>query len=195
MNPHNANPRSSFRHGLPESRLQGCHSRAAFSAKCAAFVVCVYSQFVNAAEPVLSATAYGKITFGMNLSRAEKLLSEKAHLAYPAIEGVDCHFVYFDAYRGMEFLVEDAKITRGDVKFGSDIPNALHVKREDAFDAVRKRYPTVKIEQHQYDPAGHYLIFKTADRKNAIVLEESKGKIEDIRAGTEPAVEYVEGCL
>ena len=91
-------------------------------------------------------------------------------------------------------MVEESTVTRADVT-DSSIPNALGIKIGATLDEVKRRYPKVIVEPHQYDPTGHYLIFKSKDGKRAIVFEEGDGKITHIRAGMEPSVEYVEGCL
>ena len=62
-------------------------------------------------------------------------------------------------------------------------------------EAVKKIVPSVVIEPHQYDPYGHYLIFKSPGGKTALVMEEGGRKVTAVRGGLEPSVEYVEGCL
>jgi hypothetical protein len=91
-------------------------------------------------------------------------------------------------------MVEEGILTRADVT-DSSIPNAFHIKIGTTLDEVKRRFSTVIVERHQYDPTGHYLIFKSKDGKRAIVFEEGNGKITDVRAGVEPSVQYVEGCL
>jgi hypothetical protein len=61
--------------------------------------------------------------------------------------------------------------------------------------AAENGSPAPLIEPNRYDPAGHYVIFKSPDGKRALILEEVGGKITDVRGGLEPSVEYVEGCL
>jgi hypothetical protein len=60
---------------------------------------------------------------------------------------------------------------------------------------VKTMHPNVAIAPHKYDDEGHYLNLSTDDNRAAIVLEESKGKVTDVRAGVKPSAEYVEGCL
>jgi hypothetical protein len=71
----------------------------------------------------------------------------------------------------------------------------LYVSVGDMLGDVTAKYPVAQVVPHKYDPAGRYVIFKSADKKAALVLEESGGKVTKIRAGLEPSVEYVEGCL
>lgn len=142
-------------------------------------------------EPVLSDVSYGIIRFGDRLARAEQRLNEKAT---PGIGDHNCGYVTFRQYPGVEFMVEKGMITRADIADAS-IPNILSVKIGTKLSKVKRRYPDVLIKRHQYEPDGHYLIFKSADQKKAIVLEETDGKITAIRAGLEPSVEYAEGCF
>ena len=163
----------------------------------AAVVACAPVEHArNGNAAVLSPTSYGKIEFGRSLAEIERAVGEAAR----ASAGQDdaCRSVTFGAYPGMRLIVEKGIVTRADVTSGdapADIANVLHVRLGDAFADVRARQPSLKIQPHKYDPNGHYLIQKSADGKNAVVLEESGGRISAIRAGVEPSVEYVEGCL
>jgi len=151
------------------------------------------------AKLMLTAQAFGKVTFGMHLADAEKLLGEKA----PALgegtgENADCRSVSFKAYPQWRFMVEHGVVTRADAYAADHFPqaeNALGVHFGDSLEAVRARHPTVRVQSHKYDPTGHYLIFLSDDAKSAIVMEEGGGKITAIRGGLEPSVEYVEGCF
>jgi hypothetical protein len=140
---------------------------------------------------VLTDESYGIVRFGSKLKEVEKKLGEKAKRQ---IRNYGCDFVTFKKYLGVKFMVEEGIVTRADVTDPS-IPNALDIKIGTTLDEVKRRYPKVMVEPHQYDPIGHYLIFKSTDGKRAIVFEEGDGRITDVRAGKEPSVEYVEGCL
>ena len=140
---------------------------------------------------VLTNESYGILRFGSKLTEVEKKLGEKAK-GHTGDQG--CDFVTFKKYPGVKFMVEKGIVTRADVT-DSSIPNALGIKIGTTLDEVKRRYPKVIVEHHQYDPMGHYLIFKSTDGKRAIVFEEGEGKITDVRTGSEPSVEYVEGCL
>jgi hypothetical protein len=95
-------------------------------------------------------------------------------------------------YPNVELMVENGVITRADV--GEEVPNALGVTVGTSFTDVKKQLPTVIVEPHQYEPNGHYLILKNSDKKKAIVMEESDGKVTRVRGGLIPSVQYVEGC-
>lgn len=160
----------------------------------AAFILLLtlYASQANAGEPILTATNYGLIRFGMKLSDVEKKLSEQTE---PPINEDDaaCRFVQFRAYPKVRFMIEDGVVTRADVS--ENVSNNLHISVGATLSQVKAKFPKVQIEPHHYDPNGHYVIFKTANGKAAILLEESEGKIVEIRGGLEPSVEYVEGCL
>ena len=141
--------------------------------------------------PVLTEKSYGLVEFGSKLKEIEQRLGEKANRQTGE---QSCDFVTFTKYPGMKFMVEGGTVTRADVT-AMDIPNALGIKIGTALAEVRRRFQKVVVEPHQYDPTGHYLIFKSSDGKRAIVFEETNGKITHVRAGLEPSVEYVEGCF
>lgn len=157
------------------------------------FVVCALmtlcSSSIFAAEPVLNWNAYGVVKFGNRLSETERLLGE---IVTPD-EGEDgCKYVKFKRFPKASFMVENGIITRADV--ASDVPNSLGISTGAPMDRVKKKYPKVIVEQHHYDAAGFYLIFKNKMGTNAIVMEVGDGIIQEIRGGLEPSVEYVEGC-
>ena len=142
-----------------------------------------------AAELILTFDSYGPVVFGTRLSDVEKKLGEKAEreTGEPA-----CNYLTFKRYPNVTFMVENGFITRADV--GKDVPNAFGIKIGTSLADVKKRFPNVIVEPHQYDPKGHYLILKNADRKKAIVMEEGDGKVTDVRGGLIPSAQYVEGC-
>lgn len=119
----------------------------------------------------------------------EKRLGEKAKFSN---DDHSCDFVQFRRYPKVWFMVEEGVLTRADTDPG--IPNVLGVSVGTTLKEIKRKYPTVIVEPQKYDPKGHYLIFKSADGKKAIVMEETGGKVTAIRGGVEPAVEYVEGC-
>ena len=142
-------------------------------------------------SPVLTEKTYGPVTFGSSLKTVEKRIGEKAK-GETGDKG--CDFVTFKKLPGIKFMVEDGIVTRADA-VSPDIKNKLEIKTGTSLEEVKRRYPAVEVKPHKYDPTGHYLIFKSKDGKRAILFEEGDGKVTDMRAGVEPSVEYVEGCL
>jgi len=155
-------------------------------------IVLVLLFTTGAARPVLTSNGYDKVRFGMRLTAAEVLLGEKSVAAGES--GVEtCRYVSFASLPHVRFMVESEVVTRAEASPG--VENALHVSVGESLSSVTTKHPTTRIVPHKYDPAGHYVIFESADKKAAVVLEEEGGKITSIRAGLEPSVEYVEGCL
>ena len=142
-----------------------------------------------AAKPTLTFDSYGLVVFGTRLPDIENKLGEKAEIA-PV--NPSCSYVKFKRYADAAFMMEDGVITRADVT--EDAPNALGITVGTSFSEVKRKFPNVIVEQHAYDSGGHYLILKSADKKKAIVMEESDGKVTRVRGGLIPSVQYVEGC-
>lgn len=141
--------------------------------------------------PVLTEKSYGPVMFGSSLKKIEKRVGEKAR-GETGDKG--CDYATFKKFPGIKFMVEDGIVTRADA-ISPDIKNKLKINIGTSLDEVKWRYPAVEVKPHKYDPVGHYLIFKSKDGKRAILFEEGDGKVTDTRAGIEPTVEYVEGCL
>lgn len=89
-------------------------------------------------------------------------------------------------------MVENDVITRADLR--QNLPNSLNVTFNMSSAEILKRHPNAVVTKHKYDEAGHYLTLSAPDRRSAFVLEESKGRITEIRSGLLPSVKYVEGC-
>jgi hypothetical protein len=145
---------------------------------------------IQSKEPVLTRTAYGKITFG---DRLEKVALDLNAKFTPENPDKACDFVTFAIYPLIKFMVEDGVITRGDAAAG--VLNEFGISVGTLFSEVMRRFPDVALEMHPYDPQGHYVIFKSEDGKNAMIMEELDGKIIGVRGGLVPSVEYIEGCL
>lgn len=152
-------------------------------------VVCLASCIANADAELLSPQGYGPIQFGMKIEAAEAAVKQSVTGKYSRS---GCDYVQFKQYPNLRFMIEDGVVTRADAKKG--VKNSANIQAGMSLKQVKKMYPQAVIEPHKYDDEGHYVIL-SAPGNRAIVLEESKGKITDIRAGLKPSVEYVEGCL
>lgn len=148
------------------------------------------SHYAFAGGDVLSPRGYGVVRFGMNIQEAELKLRQKATEPY---SGKGCDYIEFKKYPGLRFMVEDGVITRADAR--KDVRNSAKVRVGTSLDRIKAMHPHIEVEPHKYDDEGHYLILNTDDGHAALVFEESKGKVTDVRGGLKPAVEYVEGCL
>lgn len=89
-------------------------------------------------------------------------------------------------------MVESDILTRAETKPG--VLNSLGIEHGMSIEEAQKRAPQLRVTPHKYDPNGHYLRLESPDRKRAIVMETKGDKIDEIRAGLEPSVSYVEGC-
>ena len=104
-----------------------------------------------------------------------------------------CKTVKFKKYPGVSFMVEKDVVTRADAKYNTVVPKAYEIAKDARLDEIKRKHPTSKIKQHQYDEEGHYLVLDSKDGKRAVLFEESKGKVTGVRAGFHPSVGYVEG--
>jgi len=140
---------------------------------------------------VLTDKSYGLVTFGGKLKAIEKKVGDKAKVD---TGDKGCDFVTFKKYPGIKFMVENGITTRADA-LSPQIQNKLQIRIGTSMEEVKRRYPAVEVKPHKFDDTGHYLILKSKDGKRAILFEEGGGNVTDTRAGVEPSVEYVEGCL
>ena len=141
-------------------------------------------------EPVLSAEAYGPVVFGSQLVDVERTLNVRASRDH---EDPFCYYVHLPQHPGVEFMIEQGVVTRAEVN--ADVPNTLSIKVGAPLAQIKKAHPDIIVKPHKYVSNGFYLVSKTVNGKNAIVMEVVDDKVTKIRAGIEPSVEYVEGCL
>ena len=141
-------------------------------------------------ETVLSAEAYGPVVFGSQLDDVERMLNVKVTREH---EDPSCYYVKLPKYPGVKFMIEEGIVTRAEVN--AEVPNTLSIKIGTPLDQIKKAHPNIIVTPHKYVSNGFYLVSKTVNGKNAIVMEVVDDKVTHIRAGIEPSVEYVEGCL
>jgi hypothetical protein len=141
--------------------------------------------------PTLSWDGYGPIRFGMTVDQAVATAGPRDESGREL--DPSCDYIQFASLPGIRFMVEKGVITRGDA--GPTTPNAFNISVGARLEAVKAAHPEARITPHKYDPTGHYLLFAAPGGAAGIVMEEKDGAIVRIRAGLEPAVEYVESCL
>lgn len=144
-----------------------------------------------AGPATLSAQGFGKLHFGDTLAATETTLGEKAQQL--GENDPACSSVRFKALPGARFMVEKGVITRADADTGT--PNATGIAVGDTLAQAREKAPSLQVSPHKYLPQGHYLSVRGAQPNAAIVIEEDGKAVTKIRAGLEPAVNYVEVCL
>ncbi|MES2606869.1 MAG: hypothetical protein V4603_18215, partial [Pseudomonadota bacterium] len=130
------------------------------------------------------------VIFGHSLAEAEQAAGPRNNSEVSLEQG--CTYVTFATLPDLMFMVEQGVVVRADSK--AAIANVLGVQVGATLESVTAAHPEARLTPHKYDPTGQYLIFPSADGASAIVMEAAAGKIAAIRAGLEPAVEYVEGC-
>lgn len=141
-----------------------------------------------ATAQMLSPDGYGKIGFGDRLDAVERRLGQRAT---PRPQDPACSIVRFKRYPNVTFMVEQGVVVRADAK--TIVRNSAGITaRMSARDALQ-RQPAMRAEPHKYDEHGQYLILAQGPDK-ALVFEASHGKLQRIRAGLKPAVDYVEHC-
>jgi len=97
--------------------------------------------------------------------------------------------------RGVAFMIEDGKVVRTDIDAGTyRTVSGIHIGSTET-ETQAAYHRRLRVEPHHYDDNGHYLILGSADMKSALLLETDGKKVTSMRAGAEPSVEYVEGCL
>ncbi|UGQ44650.1 hypothetical protein [Massilia endophytica] len=138
----------------------------------------------------LSASGIGGVVFGMGLKEAERALNENAQPLGPV--NAECSTVRFASMPRVRFMVEKGIITRADAERG--VPNIIGVDIDSPVDQVRRKFPNVQVTPHKYLHNGHYLTI-AGDGNTAFVLEDNSRRILKLRAGMQPSVSYVEGCL
>ena len=142
----------------------------------------------TASSQVLSPDGYGKIQFGQRLDAVERRLGQRAA---PRPADPACSMVAFKRYPQVRFMVENGVITRADAN--TIVRNSAGITaRMSVADALRHR-PALQAGPHKYDENGQYLTLAKGTDK-ALIFEASKGKLQRMRAGVKPAVEYVETC-
>lgn len=141
--------------------------------------------------PVLSWDGYGPLLFGMQLEQAQNIAGMRTH-ADRALDTA-CDYAAFAALPGIRFMIENGILTRAEAE--PQIPNAMGITVGSSLAALISDFPQLVVTPHKYDAAGQYLLFKSPGGDRAIVMEVSNGVVTQVRAGLEPAVEYVESCL
>jgi hypothetical protein len=95
-------------------------------------------------------------------------------------------------------MVTNGRIARVDVTDNSKITTLSGAKIGDSESKIKSLYPNqIKVEAHEYDPKGHYLIFvpKDSQDKNYRIIFETDGKkVTRWRSGKLPEVQFIEGC-
>jgi len=147
----------------------------------------------------LSALGYGDIRFGEKLSNAEQKTGEKGKKEYG---DYFCHYVHFNKYPNLSFMIENGIVTRVDINFFINTEYGLFYKGMST-DKLIKSVPNIRVEEKCEPYKRKEYIIENKSRNFAIILEEVKddltgsftGKVLKIKAGLYPSVNAGKGCL
>ena len=147
---------------------------------------------------------FGPVTLGMTVEQAEKLLGVKLQKD-DAYDDEECRYhTPVKGYRGLSFMTSLGKIVRIDVFGSKDPANQVTIatregaKTGDPEARVVKLYAgRIKVSPHFYGglPAHYLRVTDDAGKVRLIFETNDEGLITSYRAGHEPEVEFVEGCL
>jgi hypothetical protein len=144
---------------------------------------------------VLSATSFGKVKTGISLAELNSSLNEQLVPAYQM--NPTCDYIYPAAMPdSVAVMVENDTVVRFDVESpGIRTVEGAGVGDLEA-DVVKLYGAGIEVSPHKYTgPEGHYLtVTPPGDTLHQIIFETDGQKVVHMRAGSRPAVEYVEGC-
>ncbi|MGI0492790.1 hypothetical protein ACN4EG_13485 [Alkalinema pantanalense CENA528] len=140
----------------------------------------------------------GPVLVGMTVAEAEKAAGRKFNTDKEGPNGIACLYSQPQGLPGVGFMVVDGRIARIDVWSNRKITTFRGAKIGDSEARIKQLYgKQIQVQQHEYDPKGHYLVFvpkDKADRNFRVVFETDGQKVTRFRSGKLPEVEYVEGC-
>jgi len=138
------------------------------------------------------------IMVGMTVAEAMRASGQKLINQGESGGGPSCRYYKIKELKGIAFMVTNGRIARVDVTDNSKITTLSGAKIGDSESKIKSLYPNqIKVEAHEYDPKGHYLIFvpKDSQDKNYRIIFETDGKkVTRWRSGKLPEVQFIEGC-
>ena len=137
----------------------------------------------------------------MPIAEARKVLNDpKAYLSYIEREPDNSKCAYLASALVPDqigIMFQDGVVARVDV-VKPGIRTASGAEIGSTEDAVKRLYPgRISVEQHRYDPDGHYLRYTpvdATDRPYGMVFETDGKRVTSFRVGTAAAISLVEGC-
>jgi len=150
---------------------------------------------VPLADQPITFHGIGPVRVGSPVADASRAAGEQLVKADDKHSGEGCYHVRLMSSPSVLFMVEEGRIARVET---ADPRFRTHsgVRVGDSEARARSVYGRrLEVTGHKYDDTGHYFIVRSADRRYALVMETDGKRVVYIRAGVEPAAEYVEGCL
>jgi hypothetical protein len=135
---------------------------------------------------------------GMTVSEAMRASGQKLINQGESGGGPSCRYYKIKELKGIAFMVTNGRIAKVDVTDNSKITTLSGAKIGDSESKIKSLYPNqIKVEAHEYDPKGHYLIFVPKDSQDEnyrIIFETDGKKVTRWRSGKLPEVQFIEGC-
>jgi hypothetical protein len=160
-------------------------------------IVCLFiASVAHAQSPRVGFDGYGPARIGMTRAALQHALDVRLIEQSPEADSDACLYVYAEgAGEGVGYMLIDGRLARIDVDT-ADVTtiSGAHVGSTEA--EVRALYPgQVKTTPHFYTgPEGHYLVLTAPDGQRGIRFETDGQRVVRWYAGTEEAIQLVEGC-
>lgn len=152
------------------------------------------------AESRLSLQGVGPVDVGMTVEEASAAAGTPIRLRPDDPFGPECQYATAAAVPEVAFMVINGRIARVDALRipGSRVTTVSGIGHGSTEDEVKRTYPgRIRVERHNYVPAGHYLVYVPADPTLAhlSMTFETDGKVvTTFRSGLRGAVAQIEGC-
>jgi hypothetical protein len=151
--------------------------------------------FPGKADAPITFVGIGVVQVGMKPEEASRQLGEALLPREGQVVNEACYQVHTASQPTLEFMVENGRIVRVETA-DKRYRTWSGVRVGDTERTARAKYGArCEVMDSQYDPTGHDLIIRSADKASALVLETDGKTVTYIRAGRQPAAQYVEGCL
>jgi hypothetical protein len=141
----------------------------------------------------LAMTSFGPLRIGMSEASIKRIIQRELP-EEPSGADKCCAQLYVREDPGIVLMFERTTLTR------IDVGDAHHftlrgLRVGDSERRARELYSgEYEDSAHKYVDDGHYLTVRSANKRYALVIETDGHFVTRLRAGTVPAVEYVEGC-
>jgi hypothetical protein len=142
----------------------------------------------------------GDIKIGMPVDKVELLLSNK--LGYNPFANRGCSVLTTPKLEptGLSLMIESRRLTRINVDYvgKSPIPETFKTDAGIGLGSteqdVLKAYPDARVKANPADPTWHTIIADVPDHSKGIVFETDGKTVKSMRAGSNPAISYANGC-
>jgi hypothetical protein len=137
----------------------------------------------------LTRHGFGRLKVGLNRTKIERRTGRSLKFAYNT---GSCAIWGISGVRGLSVMLVRGRLARVDVSKGS-WRTSLGIRVGDSESEVRSRYPSLRRQQHAYEPDGEYLIVR-GPRRRVVFETNGDDQVTRFRGGRVPEVMYIEGC-